>query len=78
MNKELTGKQRETLNYIINVFKTKGHSPTIAEIGDNFNIAVRAAWDRVQALNRKGYISINSDHGRNIRLIGYKITLEKE
>ncbi|MCD6579595.1 repressor LexA [bacterium] len=60
MNHQLiTEKQKSTLDFIIDYYKSKGYTPTLKEISNNFNISIRAAFDRVGALIRKNYITRN-------------------
>lgn len=55
---ELTEKQTETLEFLIEFHLEKNRSPTYKEIADEFSLLSRkAAYDRVQILKRKGYVS---------------------
>ena len=53
---QLTKIQRDTLDFIIAFYRKKSYTPTLTEIAKNFGISIRAAYDRVNALIRKGYI----------------------
>ena len=53
---QLTKIQRDTLDFIIKFYRKKSYTPTLTEIAKNFGISIRAAYDRVSALIRKGYI----------------------
>ncbi len=53
---QLTKIQRDTLDFIIKFYRKKSYTPTLAEIAKHFSISIRAAYDRVNALIRKGYI----------------------
>ncbi|MCK5223841.1 repressor LexA [Candidatus Calescamantes bacterium] len=53
---QLTKIQRDTLDFIIKFYRKKSYTPTLTEIAKNFGISIRAAYDRVNALIRKGYI----------------------
>ena len=53
---QLTKIQRDTLDFIIEFYRRKSYTPTLAEIAKHFSISIRAAYDRVNALIRKGYI----------------------
>lgn len=61
MAKELTKRQREILDYIIECVRDHGLPPTIAEIGDEFGIAsTNGVNDHLVALEKKGYIERSS------------------
>ncbi len=69
MEKELTPRQREVLDFIREMIENKGLPPTIREIGESFKIAstngVRAI---LSALSRKGYIRRKPLVSRGIEL----------
>jgi repressor LexA len=69
MGKELTGRQREVLDFISEMIENKGLPPTIREIGERFKIAstngVRAI---LSALSKKGYIRRKPLVSRGIEL----------
>ncbi len=52
--RELTAKQREVLEFIRSFTGTHGVPPTVREIGEQFRITPRAAFDHLKALERKG------------------------
>jgi len=61
MAKELTGRQREILDYIIECIRERGLPPTIAEIGEEFGIAsTNGVNDHLVALEKKGFIERSS------------------
>lgn len=61
MAKELTKRQREILDYIIDCVRDHGLPPTIAEIGEEFGIAsTNGVNDHLVALERKGFIERSS------------------
>ena len=61
MAKELTPRQASILQFIITSIRENGYPPTIAEIGDRFNIAsTNGVNDHLRALERKGYIARSS------------------
>lgn len=58
MPKDLTKKQREILNYLVEYVHTHDYSPSYREIGENFNLSSPATVHaHVQALRRKGYLT---------------------
>ena len=66
--KQLTEKQRATLAYIKTYQTANGYPPSVREVGDSFKITVKAAYDRIFALRKKGYIEnvINTARGMKI------------
>ena len=57
MAKELTKRQREILDYVIECVRDRGMPPTIAEIGEEFGIAsTNGVNDHLVALEKKGFI----------------------
>ena len=61
MAKELTKRQREILDYIIECVRDRGLPPTIAEIGEEFGIAsTNGVNDHLVALEKKGFIERSS------------------
>jgi len=61
MAKDLTRRQREILDYIIDCVRERGLPPTIAEIGEEFGIAsTNGVNDHLVALEKKGFIERSS------------------
>jgi repressor LexA len=61
MAKGLTSRQREILDFIIESIREHGFPPTIAEMGETFNItSTNGVNDHLLALERKGYIERTS------------------
>lgn len=61
MAKDLTKRQREILDYIIECVRDRGMPPTIAEIGEEFDIAsTNGVNDHLVALEKKGFIERSS------------------
>lgn len=67
--KELTKRQHAVVNYIQSYIQDHGYPPTIREIGKNFGISVKAAFDHVRALKKKGIIRISESRSRAIEII---------
>jgi SOS-response transcriptional repressor LexA len=65
----LTFKQLQTLSFISESLNENGYPPNLPEIAANFGIRKTAAWERVQTLARKGYIIINKEKHRGIRVL---------
>ncbi len=67
--KELTDKQVEVLGFITNTIKDRGLPPTIREIGDEFGITAKGAYDHLKAIEKKGYIRTSKNQSRAIELL---------
>lgn len=68
MTRELTPRQAAILEYIVESIRDNGCPPTIAEIGEAFDIAsTNGVNDHLNALEKKGYI-IRSPKARGIRV----------
>ena len=65
--KELTPKQRQALEAIQAAVRQDGRSPTYEELAAELGVTVRAAFQRVEALERKGYVHRSRSH-RGIEL----------
>lgn len=61
MAKDLTKRQRDILDYIIDCVRDRGMPPTIAEIGEEFGItSTNGVNDHLVALEKKGFIERSS------------------
>ncbi|MCH5291718.1 MAG: transcriptional repressor LexA [Treponema sp.] len=67
--KNLTDRQRETLDFIANFTDENGFPPTVREIGDHFGISLRAVQDHIVALQKKGYLSLSQRRSRSFRVL---------
>jgi repressor LexA len=67
--KGLTDKQIKVLDYITSAIRDKGYPPTIREIGDEFEITAKGAYDHMKAIEKKGYIRMNKNQSRAIELL---------
>jgi repressor LexA len=54
--RELTGRQRDVLNFMRAFTARHGVPPTVREIGEKFRVTPRAAFDHLRALERKGML----------------------
>jgi repressor LexA len=69
MNEQLTGRQQEVLNHLVDVMRREGRAPTVREIAAHFRIASpKGVSDHLAALERKGYLQRDPGRARNIRL----------
>jgi repressor LexA len=66
--KELTARQREVLNFIIQYIKTHTYSPAIRDIAGHFGMTPKGAHDHVTALKRKGFLKNDSSYPRTIEI----------
>jgi repressor LexA len=65
--KEMTERQRSILEFIKSFSSTHGVPPTVREIGDQFSVTPRAAFDHLKALERKGELQRRASAGRTSR-----------
>ena len=69
MTRELTRRQQDILEFIIESVRDNGFPPTIAEIGERFGIAsTNGVNDHLVSLERKGYIERSSSKARSLRV----------
>lgn len=69
MTKALTAKQEDIFNFIKERIIESGYPPTVREIGDNFKITVKGAYDHLKAIEKKGYIRCDQNKSRAIEII---------
>jgi repressor LexA len=67
--KEMTGKQRDVYDFICHAIHLNGYPPTVREIGENFAISVKGAYDHLKAIERKGFIKCSSSKSRAIEVM---------
>jgi len=71
MRKELTKRQQEVLDYIKNYIKAAGYPPTVREIGGNFEMSEKGAYDHLRAIEKKGYIKRAAKKYRAIEILDF-------
>ncbi len=72
---ELTGRQKEILEFIYTHIREEGYPPTVREIGEKFSLtSTGSVRDHLNALIRKGYIEKTPALSRGIRLAKETIT----
>jgi len=69
MSRELTEKQNLIYEYIRSRIHDSGIPPTVREIGDNFGITVKGAYDHLKAIEKKGFIRCEQNKSRSIELL---------
>ncbi len=67
--KALTRRQQEVLEFIKNFIEDHSYPPTMREIAHHFNISVKAIFDHVKALEKKGQIHCDFNRSRAIELV---------
>ncbi|HBG65584.1 MAG TPA: repressor LexA [Treponema sp.] len=65
----LTDRQRAVLDFIARFSEEHAYPPTVREIGEHFDVSLRAVQDHVSALQKKGYISLIPKRSRSIRVL---------
>lgn len=71
MRKNLTGRQKKVLDFIINYVRDTGYPPTVREIGKTFGISSKGAYDHLKAIEKKGYIRRDPAKPRAIELMDF-------
>ncbi|GMO35493.1 MAG: transcriptional repressor LexA [Termitinemataceae bacterium] len=70
--KAVTKKQQEILDFIVAFCDEHSYTPTIREIAANYNITVKAAFDHVNALKKKGKITSEKGRLRTLKIVKNK------
>ncbi len=69
MIKKLTSKQELIFDYIKDNIRDSGFPPTVREIGEQFEITVKGAYDHLKAIEKKGYIRCGQNKSRAIEIL---------
>lgn len=69
MVKPLTKKQEAIFLFIKQSIKKTGFPPTVREIGNQFSITVKGAYDHLKAIEKKGYLRCEAGKSRAIELL---------
>lgn len=69
MKKHLTEKQSQILKAIEDFIRENGFPPTVREIGEQFGITVKGAYDHLKAVEKKGFIKCTQNKSRAIELV---------
>jgi len=70
--KELTSRQKETLQWIKEFIRKHGMPPTVRELGGAFGIKSSSAFDLLKALQKKGCLRRTNLGPRSLEIIGQK------
>jgi len=69
-SENLTTRQAEILDFIVETLSEKGYPPTVAEIATNFSFrSPNAAASHLNALRKKGYIRVEPRASRGIEVL---------
>lgn len=67
MKDQLTDRQREVYDFLLNFWRARGYPPSIREVASNFGFkSTRAVVDHLGALERKGWIERTRERSRAI------------
>ena len=69
---ELTARQEEIFSFIKTFIKERGYPPSVREIGEQFHIYPRAAFDHLKALERKGYLKRTGSMSRSLEVLVFQ------
>lgn len=71
--KELTKKQEDIYNYILQSTRIDGYPPTFREMAEHFKVNVRAIQDHVSAIEHKGYLKSKPNTARGFEPVSREI-----
>ena len=71
MRKPLTKKQDRIFEFIRKHVQNTGYPPTVREIGTNFRISEKGAYDHLNAIEKKGYIRRMPKKPRAIEILEF-------
>jgi len=66
--KKITPRQQEILDFIIKFMRSNHYSPSMLEIAEEFGINRNAVFEKVMALQKKGFITTQPNQARTIVL----------
>ena len=69
MTKQLTIKQKRTLEAIEWFIKENGYSPTLSELATILKCGIRPIFEKIVILEEKGYISTVNGKARTIKVL---------
>lgn len=76
--KGLTKRQIEVVQFIQEYISDNTYPPTIREIAARFQISVKAAFDHIKALDKKGVIKSSSNRSRSLEIVDQAYTSHVE
>ncbi len=67
--KKMTEKQNAIYEFIKEAIRESGFPPTVREIGEEFGITVKGAYDHIKAIEKKGFIRTEQNKSRAIVIV---------
>lgn len=67
--KQITERQQQVIDFISEWIATHGYSPSFKDIGDGMGFSIKAAYDHLSALRKKGAIKYDDGIARSIRIV---------
>ncbi len=71
MRKELTKRQQQVLDFIVDYTRDSGYPPTVREMAEAFSMSSKGAYDHLKAIEKKGYIRRDPAKPRAIELLDF-------
>jgi repressor LexA len=69
LQRPLTARQREVLEFVRRFAAEQGYPPTVREIGGHFGFVPRSVFDHLRAIERKGYLRRRSSKARSLEIL---------
>lgn len=69
MRQELTPKQSETFDFIVEKIETDGCPPTLRELSERFGVNLTAIQQRLRGLKNKGWIDWQPGRQRGLKVV---------
>jgi repressor LexA len=68
IKRSLTPKQKNILDFITTFSTNKGYSPSLEEIGKNFELVISTVHQHIEALRTKGYLKKEENQPRGVSI----------
>lgn len=73
INRTLTPKQKDILDFITSFTRSKGYSPSLEEVAKKIGLkAISTVHQHIEALNKKGYLKKEENQPRGVSLLQEK------
>jgi len=69
INRSVTPKQKQVLDFIVSYMTKNGYAPSLEEIGHAFSLATSTVHQHVAALKTKGYLKKENNHPRSVSIL---------
>ena len=66
---ELTKRQREVFSFIESFIESHSYPPTMREVAEALSVSVKAAYDHIDSLQRKGWVRRVAHQSRSLELL---------